>query len=269
MRTTSTSWPRRWRAWPWRSSWGGLSYFTEPASVASEAVVSEQSVSDGVDGDGRIFFCLNLIASLTARPRGAFAQTGPVSSRGDERVVARAPARPRRRLEVALVIGVLRRGDLSDAAARSPSRLTLTRFVGGGVAGARRAGVRRAGLAARRASSAAAALATARSASSAERKSASAPSARSFSTMAAILRSSAGSRPKFASQLRSAHRVLRRDRYCRRFLPQVLATTGCAGVQRMPPRRCSDLSGAKRRGWDAGSTAIDETQMRRRARGCR
>ena len=109
----------------------------------------------------------------------------------------------------------------------SPSRLTLTRFVGGGVAGARRAGVRRAGLAARRAS-AAAALATARSASSAERKSASAPSARSFSTcagqpvspynsflgetrfmhgsptMAAILRSSAGSRPKFASQLRSA-----------------------------------------------------------------
>ena len=86
-----------------------------------------------------------------------------------------------------------------------PSRLTLARFVGGGVAGARRAGVRRAGLAARRASSAAAALATARSASSAERKSASAPSARSFSTMATILRSSAGSRPKkFASQLRSA-----------------------------------------------------------------
>ena len=67
-----------------------------------------------------------------------------------------------------------------------PSRLTLTRFVGGGVAGARRAGVRRAdlaGLAARRAS-AAAALATARSAASAERKSASAPSARSFSTCA-------------------------------------------------------------------------------------
>ena len=110
----------------------------------------------------------------------------------------------------------------------SPSRLTLTRFVGGGVAGARRAGVRRAGFLARRAS-AAAALATARSAASAERKSASAPSARSFSTcadqpvspynsflgetrfmhgsptMAAILRSSAGSRPKkFASQLRSA-----------------------------------------------------------------
>ena len=57
-----------------------------------------------------------------------------------------------------------------------PSRLTLTRFVGGGVAGARRAGVRRAdlaGLAARRAS-AAAALATARSAASAERESASA-----------------------------------------------------------------------------------------------
>ena len=57
----------------------------------------------------------------------------------------------------------------------SPSRLTLTRFVGGGVAGPRRAGVRRAGFLARRAS-AAAALATARSASSAERKSASAPS---------------------------------------------------------------------------------------------
>ncbi|CAH0364636.1 unnamed protein product, partial [Pelagomonas calceolata] len=50
-------------------------------------------------------------------------------SGGDERVVARAPARPRRRLEVALVVRA-RRGDLSNAAARLALALDLDAFRG-------------------------------------------------------------------------------------------------------------------------------------------
>ena len=94
---TWTSWPRRSLAWPWRSGGGwALSYFTE-ASMASEL-------------------------ESYARPPQRF-------SRGDERVVARAPARPRRRLEVTLVIG-LRRGHLSNAAARLALALNFDAFRG-------------------------------------------------------------------------------------------------------------------------------------------
>ena len=60
------------------------------------------------------FFCFNLMLGVSS---------------GDERVVTRPPARPRRRLEVALVIG-LRRGDLSNAAARLALALDFDAFRG-------------------------------------------------------------------------------------------------------------------------------------------
>jgi hypothetical protein len=92
--------------------------------VASEAVISLPRRSGaGCWLAGYLPPLFFFLLESYARPREVlFAasltyHSGPGAfSRGDERVVARAPARPRRRLEVALVIRV-RRGDLSDAAA--------------------------------------------------------------------------------------------------------------------------------------------------------
>ena len=130
---TWTSWPRRSRAWPWRSNGGGrLSYFTESRSLADRA------------------------PPILHKP-GAFAasltyHTAATNTTSSSNGSARAPARPRRRLEVALVVRV-RRGDLSDAAARLALALDFDAFRGRWCRGrpARRRPTRRAGLAARRA----------------------------------------------------------------------------------------------------------------------
>ena len=66
---------------------------------------------------------------LDVSQRTGRVRTNTTVSRGDERVVARAPARPRRRLEVALVVR-MRRGDLSGAAARFALALDFDAFRG-------------------------------------------------------------------------------------------------------------------------------------------